>query len=273
VHWLGKLGRRLAAWALTRLSPQAWRRLFALVAESLPSRFCVTVPAEKVYKLAEMLNADTREEFYRNLVSHWSPSSKIVLGAVGLPTILGDPRKWVTLPEFLQQMMFLDVITYLPDDILTKVDRASMGVSLEARVPLLDHRVVEYAARIPLHMKIRKGQGKWLLRQILYQYVPKELIDRPKMGFGIPIDDWLRGPLRAWAEDLLNEGRLRREGFLRPEPIRKLWLEHLSGQKNWQNHLWDVLVFQGWLVESRNSPDASRVRPNCAPLFESNAYS
>lgn len=273
VHWLGKLGRRLAGWALTRLSPQAWRRLFAFADGSRPLRLGVTSPSEKVYRLAEMLNADTRQEFYRNLVSHWNPSSEIVLGAVELPTTLGDPRKWVMLPEFLQQMMFLDVMTYMPDDILTKVDRASMGVSLEARVPLLDHRVVEYAARIPLHMKIREGQGKRLLRQILYRYVPKELIERPKMGFGIPIDDWLRGPLRAWAEDLLNEDRLRREGFLRPEPIRKLWQEHLSGRNAWHYNLWDVLVFQGWLVASRNSPDASSAPSKCAPLLESNAYS
>ena len=270
VRWMGKLGRRLAAWALTRMSPQTWCRLFAIADGSLAPQ---TTPAEKVYKLVEALNANTSQDFYRSLVSHWNPSSEIVLGADEPPTILSDPFKWLMLPEFRQQIMFLDLITYLPDDILTKVDRASMGVSLEARVPLLDHRVVEYAARIPLSMKIREGQGKWLLRQILYRYVPKELIERPKMGFGIPIDDWLRGPLRAWAEDLLHEDRLRREGFLRPEPIRKLWLEHLSGRKNWQNHLWDVLVFQGWLAESRNSSDGSRVRSNCASLLESNACS
>lgn len=273
VRWMGKLGRRLGAWTLTRLSLQTWRRLFAIAGGSLPPGLRVTTPAEKVYKLAEVLNTHTSQDFYRSLVSHWSPPSDIVLGADELPTILSNPSKWGMLPEFLQQIMFLDLITYLPDDILTKLDRASMGVSLEARVPLLDHRVVEFAARIPLSMKIREGQGKWLLRQILYQYVPKELIERPKMGFGIPIDDWLRGPLRAWAEDLLHEDRLRREGFLRPEPIRKLWLEHLSGRKNWQYYLWDVLVFQGWLAESRNSPDGSRARSNCAPLLESNACS
>jgi asparagine synthase (glutamine-hydrolysing) len=267
IRGMGKPGRRLAAWALTRLSPQTWARLIARADGFLPSRFRVASLAQEVHKLVEVLKANTSQDFYMTLVSHWNPPREIVLGAEEPPTILSDPSRWATLPEFIQRIMFLDLVTYLPDDILAKVDRASMGVSLEARVPLLDHRVVEYAARIPLSMKIRDGQGKWLLRQILYQYVPKDLIERPKMGFGIPIDDWLRGPLRAWAEDLLNEDRLRREGFFRPEPIRKLWAEHLSGRRNWQYHLWDVLMFQAWLAESRKSVHASMVRSQCARVL------
>jgi asparagine synthase (glutamine-hydrolysing) len=184
---------------------------------------------------------------YKGLVSHCKEPELMVLDSIEPSTILTDRKKWAGLPDFTQRMMFLDTVTYLPDDILTKVDRASMGVSLEARVPFLDHRLVEFAWQIPLEMKIRNGQGKWLLRQVLYKYVPQKLIERPKMGFGIPINDWLRGPLRDWAEALLDEKRLREEGFFNPQPIRERWTEHLSGDDDWQYYLWDVLMFQAWL--------------------------
>jgi asparagine synthase (glutamine-hydrolysing) len=187
------------------------------------------------------------EELYLGLVSAWKSPNALVLGGEEYPTAIRDRAQWAALPDFAQRMMFLDLITYLPDDILAKVDRASMGVSLEARVPLLDHRVVEFAATLPLHLKIRHGEGKWLLRQVLYRYVPPALIERPKMGFGVPIDAWLRGPLRAWADDLLADDRLRREGFLDPVPIREKWRAHLGGGRNWQYYLWNVLQFQAWL--------------------------
>jgi len=190
---------------------------------------------------------DSPESMYRSLVSHWKYPENIVLGSKEPITILTDSSRFANLSDFENKMMFQDMVSYLPDDILTKVDRAAMAVSLETRVPMLDHRLVEFAWQLPLHMKIRNGEGKWLLKQLLYKYVPNTLIDRPKMGFGVPIDSWLRGPLRDWAESLLNENRLQQEGYLNPAPIRKKWEEHLSGKRNWQYHIWDVLMFQQWL--------------------------
>lgn len=195
---------------------------------------------------------DHPEAMHYGLVSHWKSPASVVLGATEPPTVLTDHNQWADLSDFTQRMIYLDTVSYLPDDILVKVDRASMGVSLEARVPFLDHRVVEFAWRLPLNMKIRNGQGKYILRQVLYKYVPQKMIERPKSGFSIPIDSWLRGALRDWAETLLNESRLRQEGFFDPQPIRKKWREHLSGKRNWAYHLWDVLMFQGW--KERNNP-------------------
>ena len=210
--------------------------------------FRVSQPSDKAYKAAEVLALADDGALYRGLVSHWKDPSSLVLGAREPATLLDEllMRPGVA-STFEQWMMTTDTLTYLPDDILVKVDRAAMAVSLETRVPFLDHRLVEFALSLPLPMKIRDGQGKWLLRQMLYKYVPKTLIERPKMGFGVPIDSWLRGPLRDWAEALLDDARLRREGFLDPAPIRRKWEEHQSGARNWQYYLWDVLMFQAWL--------------------------
>ena len=253
IGWMPKTIRQLGAQALTSSSPQTWDSLFSRFQAVLPGQFQQRLPGDKIHKLAEVLAVPNAETFYKNLASLWKNPSALVLNSSEPPTALSDSQYWLNLPDFAYQMMYLDTITYLPDYILVKVDRASMGVSLEARIPLLDHRVVEFAWRVPLGLKIRNGKSKWLLRQVLYQYVPPSLIERPKMGFSVPIDTWLRGALRDWAEELLDENRLHQEGFFNPQPIRQKWEEHLSGTRNWQHHLWDVIMFQAWLESAINA--------------------
>lgn len=209
----------------------------------------MATPGDKAHKLASVLAASDGEAFFRLLTSHWNNPASIVIGDCEPLTLLTDSAAWPKTDCFEHWMMAMDAQSYLPDDILVKVDRAAMANSLETRVPMLDHRVVELAWRMPLDFKIRQGQGKWLLRQVLYKHVPKELIERPKMGFGIPLDEWLRGPLRDWAENLLDEQRLKDEGFFNVDLVRQKWLEHLSGKRQWHYHLWDVLMFQAWLEE------------------------
>ena len=204
--------------------------------------------ATRFFHLAKIFKTKSADDLYWKFSSNWEQPADVVIGGHEPSAFHLAPENARLLPRFAERMMYIDFQTYLPDDILVKLDRASMATSLEGRVPFLDdHRVVEFTWRLPLSMKIRAGQGKWLLRQVLYQYIPQKMIDRPKMGFGVPIDSWLRGPLRDWAENLLDEKRLSSEGYLNPEPIRKRWLEHMQGKKNWQYPLWYVLMFQDWL--------------------------
>lgn len=246
---LPPVARRLSAQALKSLSPTTWDRLFAVAKPILPKRLHVSLPGDKAHKLAGVLNLSSGPEFYLQLNSHWTEPANIVIGGVEPKTTFTDSARWPQTDCFEHWMMAMDAQTYMSDDILVKVDRASMACSIEGRVPMLDHRVVELAWRLPLDLKIRNGQGKWLLREVLYRHVPRELIERPKQGFGIPLGAWLRGPLREWAESFLSESRLLKEGYFNPGPIRKMWQEHLDGSANWQSQLWNILMFQTWLDE------------------------
>jgi asparagine synthase (glutamine-hydrolysing) len=233
--------RRAGAHAIRQVSPGAWDRFFALA----PARLRIPAAGDKLYKLADVAAADP-DAFYMKLVSCWQDPGAVVSGAHEPMTAVSDPRITAFMPDFVDRMQYRDTLTYLPDDILAKVDRASMAVSLEARVPLIDHRVVAFAWSLPQHFKLRQGERKWLLRQVLYRHVPPHLVDRPKMGFGVPIDRWLRGPLRDWAEDLLDEQRLKEGGLIDPVPVRARWAEHLSGRRNWQYSLWTILMLEAW---------------------------
>jgi len=236
--------RSLVAKGISAVSPSVWDR----VGGAIPGvGSYVRLLGDKMHKGAGVLSSATVDELYLGLVSYQRNPENWVIGGKEPDTKLTGLRPNLEGLGVVERMMALDTISYLPDDILVKVDRAGMGVSLEGRVPFLDHRLVEFAWSLPLEYKLRDGQTKWPLRQVLYRHVPRELIDRPKMGFGVPLHDWLRGPLRDWAEGLLGEARLRREGYFHPEPIRKMWSEHLIGKCNWSNHLWGVLMFQAWL--------------------------
>jgi asparagine synthase (glutamine-hydrolysing) len=233
------------ATTLKAVSPLVWDRGFRMVGGG---RMGAALTGERVHKFAALLELEGSQAFYRQMLSHWPDPTAIVPGATEPATLLADAANWPQSDDFVSQMMYLDLLTYLPDDILVKVDRASMGVSLESRAPLLDHRIVEFAWRLPRQAKIRDGRGKWLLRRTLDRYVPRALVERPKMGFGVPIDEWLRGELQEWAGDLLAPALLKRQGYLNAGLVEQKWKEHTSGQRNWQFPLWDVLMFQAWLA-------------------------
>jgi len=249
--------RKLTARSIRAISPQAWERIFTLAKPLVPQHWQAVHMGDKLHKFAELIDC-SRDELYRTLVSHWGAPAQVVIGATEPRTLLTDLMAGSGDRGFEECMMYWDLMTYLPGDILVKVDRAAMAVSLETRVPMLDHRVVEFAWSLPLKMRVRAGDGKWLMKQLLSRYVPRALTDRPKTGFGIPIDSWLRGPLRAWAEELLGESRLRSEGFFNPAPIREKWHAHVDGGRNWAYWLWDILMFQAWWHNQAQQPSRSR---------------
>ncbi len=238
--------RKVLSFGLKLLSHQNWNK----ISKSLPGLNQYSNFGDKVYKGANALEVRKLQDLYYNICSHWQNPTDVIVNSNEPGTFLTEFKPELKGLNVQQQMMILDTITYLPDDILVKIDRAAMSTSLETRVPFLDHKLIEYVWQIPHSLKFRNGQGKWILREILNKYIPKNLTERPKMGFGIPIDTWLRGPLKEWAENLLNENRLKQEGYFNTKLIRSKWEEHISGKKNWQFDLWDILMFQAWLDEN-----------------------
>ena len=252
VAWLPYPARQALGAAIRGVPLAFWNALSHPVNALLPAGQGISRAGNKAHKLASSLTGvRDMDDLYLSLVSVWQDPAIVVKGAVGL----NDSLLTGTLPaqgteRHQSRMMFRDSTSYLPDDILCKVDRAAMATSLETRVPFLDHRVAELAWQLPLNMKIRGSEGKWALRQVLYKHVPRELIERPKSGFSVPIGHWLRVPLRDWVENLLDENRLEFEGYFHPSPIRTMWAEHLSGQRDHTASLWTVLMFQSWLEDA-----------------------
>lgn len=254
---------RQALGAAIRALPKAgWDSITKQINFLLPGASVIVQAGDKAHKLAESLHgAHNLDDLYRNLISEWQDPAKVVRNdnndlMIDSPSVPSEVFLENIFSDEVNNplsMMYKDSMTYLPDDILCKVDRAAMSTSLETRVPFLDYRLTELAWRLPLSMKIRDGKGKWILRQVLYKYVPQELVDRPKAGFTIPLAHWLRGPLRTWAESLLDESRLREEGYFYPTPIRKKWAEHLKGRHDHTSSLWTVLMFQDWLASTKKN--------------------
>jgi asparagine synthase (glutamine-hydrolysing) len=242
--------RAQRVWNATTCVPSAYRT-HAERAIRMLGRFCRGTrsfgPAghvtQRFDRVARLVAARTPEQVYTDFTAIWADPSAV---AIGMP--IAETCTHSFFPDLMRTMMYMDSVTYLPEDILVKLDRASMGASLETRVPLLDPRVFEFAWSLPMKMKVGRFQGKRILRQVLARYVPAKLFDRPKRGFAIPISSWLRGPLRVWVEEMFSEDRLKRDGFLNPRVVRQYWEEHKSGRANWQDRLWNLLVFQAWLA-------------------------
>jgi len=235
------------------VTPQQWDKVWAILKPFLPSTLKVARPGYRVHKAASFYSARTFSDLYLSLISVWDEAASAVINGQEPTTVYSSRECWPSGVSAREEMLWLDTVSYLPDDILVKVDRAAMAVGLETRIPLLDHRLVEFVWGLPPEARAHQSESKWLLRRLLLKYIPAELIDRPKMGFGVPIGDWLKGPLRDWAEELLSENRLSREGFFDVALVRQKWSQHLKGERNWQYLLWHLLMFQQWYRHTKTS--------------------
>ena len=233
------------------IKPTTWDFIAQRVRFLLPKYARLNNLGDKFNKGIGLVASESMVDLYLKLVTHWdNPLRATVKGKDLLLMELLDNKKLQNFND-VQGMMCMDLLTFLPDDLLVKVDRAAMAVSLETRAPFLDHRIVEFSLNLPQHFKVRNGETKWILKELLKQYLPVEIFQRPKMGFAVPVGQWLRGPLKEWADDLLNQTRLKNEGFFNPKVISKKWNEHIDGTHNWDYHLWDILMFQAWLLNIR----------------------
>lgn len=271
IRFLGSPARRILGKTLLAVPPVCWNRLLHPLRTVMPGTRGDGVMSQKAYRLGRLMQNADRASYYRDLISLLLEPEKIMIGATEAETSFQTNWDWKSLPDYVSQMQCVDMLTYLPDDILVKVDRASMAVGLEARVPLLDHRAVEFAWQIPLSLKVHDGQSKWLLRRVLEKYVPAALFERPKMGFGVPVGQWLRGPLRDWAESLLDPARINSTGLLRTAEVNQLWTQHCSCVHDWKYQLWSLLMLQSWLSSElppvRFNPNHSQACLVEAPPF------
>ena len=238
--------RKAASKTITKFPHKTLESAFHTANRMIPKAYQYNMVGEKIHKIAHLLSAESGDQIYNSLLSKWHESERILADTMHFNSAISNscPSEIRTLE---QRMMFMDTAIYLPDNVLVKIDRAAMGASLETRVPMLEHRLIEFAWTLPIEMNIRGNQGKRLLRKLLYRHVPATLIERPKAGFSVPIDDWLRGPLRDWAEDLLDHQKISTDGYFCPEAIKRKWDQHKSGKYNWGQQLWNVTTFQAWL--------------------------
>jgi asparagine synthase (glutamine-hydrolysing) len=239
--------------AITFLSPAMWDGLLKLASPVMPSSALQRLGGQKLHKFANIVRARNERDLYRQVSSVWPFPQELM--ANGYRELTGDDLPMACgASDFIEEMMYLDTVSYLPDDIFVKVDRASMGASLETRAPFVDHEIIEFAWSLPLSMKIRHGMGKYVVRKVLEKFVPPRLTDRPKAGFGIPLGTWLRGELREWAEEMLDPARMAAQGYLDVKTVQKKWEEHLSGRRDWEFQMWNILMWQAWL---ERQPSAS----------------